>query len=403
MHDHKLLMKRLSPLYCYLISAVLARMATGGSAIGIVLLANTIGADGKTAGALAASLTAPHLFGPVYGRWLDKAKKPGQILFAAAIGYSVCFQLAIFLLTENLLALTFPLLLSCGMASSFLMGGLSTQLIPLVDQQGLARRRAQSWDNMSYGIGLTMGPLCIALLSQYFSNMLSVSLVMMLPACAAVFILYLPNTVKMVQQHSGILSSLMKVYKTIYHSVPLFKTIIMTSAAAFSVAALPVTAVYQIEAWQLDKSLAAYLVTFYGIGCLCGAVWLLVAPLKADAITLLRNIGCLLLVALILVSLSNSLLTGLATYWLTGVTNAIFFAATLAARTEYAPAEDAAQVYMWVAAAKITAASFGALVAGLLVDFATSLSLIVSCAVLAIVIMLCFVTNDANMERPQVH
>ncbi len=98
----------------------------------------------------------------------------------------------------------------------------------------------------------------------------------------------------------------------------------------------------------------------------------------------------MLLLSLILLSVSQSFSAGLAAYLLCGIVNSIFFAVTLAARSEYAPQQGAAQIYMWVAAAKISAASLGAFIAGFLVDFSISLALVVSSAVLAITLIMRF-------------
>lgn len=47
-----------------------------------------------------------------------------------------------------------------------------------------------------------------------------------------------------------------------------------------------------------------------------------------------------------------------------GIANAMFFAATLAARSEYAPVEARSQVFIWVGALKIAAGSAGTAAAG---------------------------------------
>ncbi|WP_371666872.1 hypothetical protein OG985_04240 [Streptomyces sp. NBC_00289] len=60
--------------------------------------------------------------------------------------------------------------------------------------------------------------------------------------------------------------------------------------------------------------------------------------------------------------------------------NALFFAATLAARTEYAPAEVRAQVFIWVAALKITSGSAGTALAGSLTGFDVRLPLLLGAA-----------------------
>lgn len=69
----------------------------------------------------------------------------------------------------------------------------------------------------------------------------------------------------------------------------------------------------------------------------------------------------------------------------------MFFVVTIAARRENSPAQGAAQICMWVAAAKITAASLGAFVAGLLVDHITTLPLVASITMLNLTLLICFV------------
>ena len=93
----------LSGLARYVSAALLARIATGGSAVAIILLARTLSEQGTLAGILVACLTAPHVFGPVYGRWLDEAHDPRYILASACFLYPVTFQLAIWGLEQNLI------------------------------------------------------------------------------------------------------------------------------------------------------------------------------------------------------------------------------------------------------------------------------------------------------------
>jgi MFS family permease len=393
------LFQNLSGLARYVMAATLARMATGGSTVAVILLARNYGAEGSMAGTLVACLTAPHILGPMFGRWLDKAQEPRYIIAAAAFLYPISFQLAMLAFEQNLWLTIAPLLV-CGACGSLLMGGLSTQLASLVETDLSSQRRAQSWDTITYGIGLTMGPLAIAILTSLYSLYLTVTLLMLLPTLASLIILSFPSIKHRHNEQGRVIPDVKQVIKTIYHSAPLRRTIGMTSGASFSIAALPILSVYLSDIWQGNQESGAYLVTFYGIGCLCGALLLIAKPMKADAIVLLRNVGLILLFSLILVAMSRSLYSGLFTYWLCGVVNSIFFAVTLAARTEYAPKQGAAQIYLWVAAAKISAASLGAFVAGYLVDIAINVPLIVSSVVLASTIMLCFCPQKSLANNP---
>ncbi|WP_340678182.1 MFS transporter [Paraglaciecola sp.] len=384
----KLKVARINTLVRYILAAILVRTSTGGSAVAIILLSRNYGADGSLAGALAACLTAPHVFGPIYGRWLEKVNNAFIVIAMSCFLFTVFFQLAILSIEWQQLWLTFISLLLCGACSSFMMGGLSTQVNHLVEDDVTVRRKAQSWDTLTYGIGLTVGPMLIALLSSVYSTKLAVSAVMYLPVLACLIVFSLPKYHK---HHQHIVPNFKQVVKVLWQTPALKKTLLMTSGAAFSMAVLPVVAVYYSETFQQGQEYGAYLVTLYGVGCLCGAASLGFKPLVKDALILLKNVGCILVACLILVYFSSSFMASMFAYWICGVVNSVFFAVTIAARTEYAPVQGAAQIYMWVAAAKITAASLGALVAGLLVDHFITLPVLTSILMLSVTLLVCFV------------
>jgi MFS family permease len=82
-----------------------------------------------------------------------------------------------------------------------------------------------------------------------------------------------------------------------------------------------------------------------------------------------------------LASLSSSYSLGVSAYLLCGIANALFFAASLAARVDYAPQESASQVFMWIAALKIAAVSIGSTFSGFIAGNAPSQALMVSFAI----------------------
>lgn len=391
---------KLTCIQRYFIAATLGRMATGGSAVSIVLLATQNDNNGSLTGTLAACLTAPHILGPIYGRWLDSARDPRRILVSTALLFTGFFQVAILSFEWQYTWLTVIALLLSGTCSSFMMGGLSSQLMKWVEKDNslegmskhnaLIKRRAQSHDALTYSLGLTFGPLMIALLTNTLSASTAVALLMALPVLSALMVLSLPPLGNHKTRELASAMTLKQVFIAIRTSLPLTKTLGITAGAAFAVAALPVLAVYLCEEWQASADTGALLVTFYGIGCICGALFLSVKPLNGDALASLKTISLGLGASIILVALSQHFYMGLFAYWLCGVVNAIFFTATMAARTEYAPHEGASQIYMWVAAAKISAASAGALLTGVLVDFSLVLPLIMSVGVLGLLWITCF-------------
>lgn len=381
-------------LLAYYPAAFFARMATGGSAVAVILLARQYGIEGTMTGLLAACLTAPHVLGPLYGRWLDHANDARKILSCAAFAFPLSFLLAIWGFTQGMLWLSVLALLVCGACSSFLMGGLSSQLIHLVEKQLPKQRLAQSWDTITYGIGLTLGPMLIALLVNILNVEQAVGLVMTFPFFSGILIFCFPRRSQQGEAGNRVNLGMKAVVQIIVQSRPLKITLAMTSGASFAMSALPVLAVFFSEAWLGESNPGAWLATAYGAGCICGAVFLVIRPLKSDALTLLKNIGASLLVMLLLVIFSQNMFTGIVSYLLCGVVNSIFFAATLAARTEHAPSQGAAQIYLWVAAAKITAASLGAFLAGFFVDIFLLAPLILSVGVLLLMLLVCFLGSN---------
>jgi MFS family permease len=378
----------------YIIAAILARTATGSAVVAVVLLSRQFGAEGALVGALSASLTLPHILGPVYGRWLEKSNNGYLVIAIACLLFTICFQLFIFSIKWHHLWLGFVSLMLSGACASFMMGGLSTQLNHLVSDALLVKRKAQSWDTLTYGIGLTAGPMLVAVMTSQFSMEFATTFVMSLPVFAGLILLLISKPDMLKNANMIAVPSFQQVVTMLWQTPALKKTLFMTAGAAFAVAALHVIAVYYSEAFKQGPESGALLVTLYGVGCLIGAMGLVFKPMKKDALTLLNRVGCLLVLSLFLLAFSTSITFSMFTFCLCGVVNSVFFAATIAARTEYSPSQGAAQIYMWIAAAKITAASFGAFLAGILVDYSIILPLISSIIVLSAILLLCFIKRE---------
>lgn len=75
-------------------------------------------------------------------------------------------------------------------------------------------------------------------------------------------------------------------------------------------------------------------------------------------------------------------------FFITGMLNAAFFAATLAARSEYSPPSCRGQVFIWVGAMKITAGSLGTAAAGQLMLLGAYTPLILSLCTLSAILVI---------------
>lgn len=105
-----------------------------------------------------------------------------------------------------------------------------------------------------------------------------------------------------------------------------------------------------------NAALAGTLVAGYGVGSLQGSALLMVWPLSGDAgrlIIFLAIVGMTLGVVIVIPSFMPALIA----FTLVGVANSLFFAATLAARSEYSPPQARGQVFIWVGAACIVIAA----------------------------------------------
>ena len=169
------------------------------------------------------------------------------------------------------------------------MGGLGTQLPSLVSASNTSLRKAQSWDTITYGVGHTLGPFIVASLSALFSTKVAVSVLVFTPLLAGILILTFPKKHVLPKSDASLDIGFKSVFYAFKDSSALVRTLVMTSGAAFSIAALPVLAVYLSEHWQHAEHHGAYLVTAYGVGNLSGALFLIFRPLSKEPLTLLKR------------------------------------------------------------------------------------------------------------------
>ena len=144
-----------------------------------------------------------------------------------------------------------------------------------------------------------------------------------------------------------------------------------------------------VVAVQLAPSLGhaaasgAVLAAALGIGNLVGSIAVTVRPLRGEPERLTAIFVGVIAATLLLASVAPSFPLALSAFFLIGVANAPFFAATLAARSDYAPAGGRAQLFVAIAAFKITAGSAGTALAGSLSGVGPRPLLMVGAALLA--------------------
>ncbi|MFI6464077.1 MFS transporter [Streptomyces sp. NPDC050528] len=363
----------------YVVAAALARTADGGAVVAVVLLVTSSGGSGTLAGVLGACITAPHLLGPFVARPLDLARDGRKVIAAACLLYATVLTAGVLTYGHAPALLTGLLLAGAGTCGPLLTGGISSRLPAIVGPRPRlrAQRRAQGWDVATYGIGGTVGPSLVAALSGWVSPTAAALTLAVGAATAAGGVLLLPFAAP---SHGGDRSAILRPGATLAlmaRTGPLRRTVYLTMTVALSVAALPITAVHMTKILGVEPATAAVLTAAYGLGNLTGSIAVMVFPLTGDPDRLMRRLALGVAAGLLTVTASPAFTVTVSAYALTGILNSFFFASTLAARTEYAPSGARGQVFIWVAALKITSGSAGTALAGSLTGVTVQLPLVV--------------------------
>lgn len=353
--------RRGAALARYVFAATLVRSADGGAVVAIVLLARASGLPGWVAGLLGASITAPRLLGPFIARRLDTARDGRKVIAVSAVLHGVLLGAAAILLPIAWPVFPAVLLFASGLFGPMLTGGISSRLPAIAGPGQRSQRRAQSWDVASYGLSGTLGPAAVAWIAATSDPLAAILALAAAAVIGAGAVLALPRQEP--RDTTVEVPSPARTLRLINRCGPLRRTLGLTVAVAFSVAALPIYAV-AIAPVLGGASAAGTLVAAYGAGNLLGSAGLMLRPLRGEADHLMSGLALLVAAALTVVVLAPTMTTSLVAFGLAGVGNAMFFAATLAARSEYAPVEARGQVFIWVGALKIAAGSAGTAVAG---------------------------------------
>lgn len=368
----------------YVLAATLARSADGGAVVAVVLLVTTSGAPGWLAGLLGACITAPHLFGPLIARRMDTARDGRTVIALACIAHGLTLAAAVLLYPVTQPIVPGLLLLASGLVGPLLTGGISSRLAAIAGSDRTSQRRAQGWDVATYGIGGTIGPALVAAVSAWADPAVAALILADSTLVAAAVVRLLPYS-----PPAAVPSDVPRPGRTLLMMVgsgPLRRTLYLTVVVALSVAALPISAVASTGVLRVEPAAAGILTAAYGLGGLIGSAGVMIRPMRTDADPLMTWLGAAVGAALCGAALAGVFPAAIVAYAFAGLLNSYFFAATLAARSEYAPPEARGQVFVWVGALKITAGSAGTALAGAMIASAAQLPLFLASALIAVAV-----------------
>ncbi|HEJ6931013.1 MFS transporter [Serratia marcescens] len=372
----------------YACAAMLARVADGGGVLAVILLCQSSEQYYAVTGGMAACITFPHMLGPFIARRIDTASDGRRVIATACLAYAVIIGIMIATFGHVPLLLTALLLIAAGLCGPLLTSGISTFLPAIAGPDQRSQRRAQGLDVATYGFGGTLGPSAVAAITTWASPSAAFYLLAVGTVFAAFFIMRLPVSPV---THSGkpaeVAGAIATVGMMIRHT-PLRRTLYLTMAVAFAVAALPVVAVSMADVLGVPAATAALLTVAYGAGNLAGSVFLMVIPLRGEPDRLMLGTGGLIVAGLLSILEVSSFLPVFFCFFITGMLNAAFFAATLAARSEYSPPSCRGQVFVWVGAMKITAGSLGTAAAGQVMTVGAYAALMLSLCTLSAILVI---------------
>lgn len=375
-------------LFRYAFAAMLARIADGGGVLAVILLCQSSEQYSAVTGWMAACITLPHMLGPFVARSIDTARDGRKVIVAACLTYAGLTGVLTATFGHVHIFLTALLLIVAGLCGPLLTGGISTFLPAIAGPDQRSQRRAQGLDVATYGFGGTLGPSAVATISAWFSPSAAFYLLAIGTVLSAFFIMRLPVSSEARDVGPKQVSSAIATMGLMIRDMRLRRTLYLTMSVAFAVAVLPVVAVNMAGVLDISVATAAFLTVAYGAGNLAGSLCLMLLPLRGEPDRLMLNTGWMIVAGLLSIFVVSSFLPVFICFLITGMLNSAFFAATLAARSEYSPLSCRGQVFVWVGAMKITAGSLGTAAAGQLMTLGTYAPLILSLSVLLTILLI---------------
>ena len=375
-------------LVTYCLSALCVRMVDAGAGVGFLLLAQGR-LDPSTAarmgGLLVALFTLPHLAGPVLARRLDLARDYRRLLGAVYVLMAVLLAGSTVALGLLPIVVVGGLVVLAGFGGPLLTGGLSSRLTDLVPADDLLQRRAQGLDATVYGVAGTAGPALVAALSGWATPEGALLTLFGLAVLSAVLVQTLP---KAPARDLAAVPRIREVLPLVLVDPPLRRVNYLTMVTAAAQAGLAIVVLQLARPYGVQPSTTAVLLSVMGGGNLVASLVLSARPLSGDPDRLTTRLVLIVGVCFGLCALAPSFWFGVGAFVLMGVASAPFVTTTFAARNRYAPAEARGQVFVTLAALKITAASGGTALAGLLIGAGPTLMLAVGGAAIVLVALI---------------
>lgn len=341
-------------------AAAAVRTADEGARVALALLALERTGSAGLGGALVAVLLVPHvLAAPVVGLLVDRSRRPGLLLGAAAAGFGVALLVAAAGLGRLPAAVVLAALLVGGCCGPALTGGLSSRLGAMVPADRLPR--AFGLDSLTYNTAGIAGPAVAAVLAGTTSAATATVALGAAAVAGGLGIATLPAGAA-VPTAADLFGGLRAIVRE-----PVLATLTgSTSLGQLGFGMLPV--VVAVAASRAgDPAAAGWLLTATAAGGLVGSLLWTRWPARPELSPRWVVLGLAGAGLPVLAGAAHPTLPVLAVLFaVSGIADGPLFGALLTARQHWSPAGQRSQVFTLGAGAKITAAAAGAALAGAL-------------------------------------
>lgn len=351
-----------------LLAGSLARLATEGAGLAIVVLSIDRTGSATMAGVLLACATLPQLVtGPLVGAALDRSRRPGLIL-AGAVAASAAAVGAL-AVDRSLGPVAVAAALATSVTQPVLTGGLSASFARLAARPSDAARIA-SWDAVAYNVAGLGGPALVTGLAAWWgatvaTGALAVAIAAALPAVCG------PWPVPAEDRRRTTRATLLAAVRLMATRPPLRSVTAATSVAFVGVGGLAIAAAAAGRSTGGAGTDAGVVVTAIAVGALAGSLlWTRRRPAARPArdVALATAATGVVLVAMGLMPWPVAVVGAV----MVGVLDAPVLVGTFATRHAESPLELRSSVFTVGASLKLAASSLGALAAGSLLGTAVT-------------------------------
>ena len=168
-----------------------------------------------------------------------------------------------------------------GACGPLLTGGLSSRLAGLAGSGDRAKRRAEGWDAVSYGLAGTLGPAVVAALAAMTTPVAGLLALAGAAVVAAAVVLTLPRGARPGGAEGDALTVRAALRLVALHG-PLRRVSAATAVTAFSFGGFAVIAVVLAERLGAGAGAGASLVAAFGLGNLAGSLLVTAVPLRGE-------------------------------------------------------------------------------------------------------------------------